>query len=131
MCFYILSDLHFGENRDPADSQARLKKLCAEIRSNPYSDNIELFVILGDFINAGNAAAFDEAGRFLDTIRNELHDFDVRFAFVPGNHDLSQDNIHSFDVFAAQQGCRHRYESGSAYSDVYDGVNSFSPAPIL
>ena len=54
MRFYILSDLHLGENFGATKACERLKKLCCEIRKTTAPKETVLFVVLGDIANKGN-----------------------------------------------------------------------------
>lgn len=102
MRFYMLSDLHLGGSGIAEAANRRLIKLCNKIRRELSPDEPVLFIILGDLIHQGDPAAFEAAGHCLDVVIDELHDYTVRFEFLPGNHDLYVGNILFFDQFIAK-----------------------------
>ena len=123
MRFYMLSDLHLGGSGIAEAANRRLIKLCNKIRRELSPDAPVLFIILGDLIHQGDPAAFEAAGHCLDVVIDELHDYTVRFEFLPGNHDLYVGNILFFDQFIAKYSQTCAFDKQSVYSKVYDGVN--------
>lgn len=123
MRFYMLSDLHLGGSGIAEAANRRLIKLCNKIRRELSPDEPVLFIILGDLIHQGDPAAFEAAGHCLDVVIDELHDYTVRFEFLPGNHDLYVGNILFFDQFIAKYSQTCAFDKQSVYSKVYDGVN--------
>lgn len=125
MRFYILSDLHLGNNMPEEDVIEVLKKLCCEIRSTTAEGDMVLFIVLGDIANKGNTLSYDMASRCLDLICQELSGFVVKFEFVPGNHDLQKNdkNLILFDLLTTKYGTIHNFNEKSTYSCVYENVN--------
>ena len=72
-----LSDLHFGRTRP--DLLDPLVALSAELSPN-------LVAVSGDFTQRARRGQFVEAARFLDRLRSP-------WLAVPGNHDISLDNV--------------------------------------
>lgn len=122
MRFFVISDLHLDVDFNITKAKALLKDLCSRIRAEIPQEKI-LFIFLGDIINAGNVSGFDSARSCLHFIQEELPEYDVRFEFVPGNHDSPAGDIEPFDKFIAEFGVNHSFESSGAYSEVYDDVN--------
>lgn len=125
MRFYILSDLHIGNTVQANDACEILKKLCCEIRKNTVPDETVLFIVLGDIANKGEAKSFEIAENCLKLIKQELKDFNVRFEFVPGNHDLDKENnnLVLFDNLISKFGSNYTYAKRSVFSKVYENVN--------
>lgn len=72
-----LSDLHFGRH-DP--------EVAATLAEELNSQNLDLVVVSGDFVQVGIAKEFRAARAFLDTLKAPV------FA-VPGNHDVPAINL--------------------------------------
>ena len=100
----MISDLHFGKGVSVAKAKSQLEALCGKIRTEFTPIETILFIIMGDIINASDTTAFADARVCLNCIREELHDFAVKFEFIPGNHDLPSGNIEPFDKFIAEYG---------------------------
>lgn len=122
MRFYVLSDLHLKKDNE-LDAIEMIKKVCEKIRISSKLDETILFFILGDVADKGNAKLFDLASACLNTIRSELRNYKVVFEFVPGNHDLINNNLKEFDDFTASQGNYHSFEKEPVYSKQYENVN--------
>lgn len=119
----MISDLHFGKGVSVAKAKSQLEALCGKIRTEFTPKETILFIIMGDIINASDTTAFADARVCLNCIREELHDFAVKFEFIPGNHDLPSGNIEPFDKFIAEYGASCPFGGTAAYSKVYDDVN--------
>lgn len=122
MRFYVLSDLHIGHNSNKEEAKKMLGELCSKIRASSFQEEI-LFIILGDLIDRGDTAAFCNARECLNYIKSELHDFNVKFEFVPGNHDAHGGDLSSFDDFIAEYGVTCSFTKTSVYSRDFGGVN--------
>ena len=70
-----LSDLHFGAH-DPV--------LVAAVETRIDEEQPDLVVISGDFTQRARTAQFEEAGAFLQRLRDKGH----KLLAVPGNHDV-------------------------------------------
>ena len=123
MRFYILSDLHLRAEVETYKASDRIKKLCSKIRRSTDIGEDILFIVLGDIANKGEILSFDTARENLSLILAELKEYSVKFEFVPGNHDIESGSLGLFDQLTSVYGNSHSYESNSAYSSVYDGVN--------
>ncbi len=123
MRFFILSDLHLRAGVESFKTSDRIKKLCSKIRSSvDIGENI-LFIVLGDIADKGEELSFNTACDRLSLILDELKEYSVHFEFVPGNHDLEKGSLCLFDRLTSKFGSTHSYETTSAYSKIYDGVN--------
>lgn len=123
MRFYILSDLHLRAEVQKHSVSDCLKKICAKIRTATSPNETILFIILGDLANKGDPLSFNTASNNFLLIKNELKDYNVKFEFVPGNHDLENGSLHLFSQLTSTFGSAHSYEMSSVYSNIYEGVN--------
>lgn len=119
----MISDLHMGEGLGVDKAKEQLKSLCSRIRADFQPNETIVFVIMGDIINASNTNAFDDVRVCLSCIKTELHQFSVKFEFVPGNHDLPEGDIGPFNRFIAEFGNVYEYSKKHAYSRIYEDVN--------
>lgn len=123
MRFFIISDLHLSNGVSLDDAKEQLTCLCSKIRIDFSPKETILFIVLGDIINASDITAFSEARICLDYICEELKGRDVKFEFVPGNHDLPSGDINYFNQFISNYGSYCSFNKSNAYSRVYDNVN--------
>lgn len=123
MRFFVLSDLHLGEKISVDKATQQLQSLCSRIRAELLPTETILFIIMGDIINASHTDAFDDARVCLSCLRTELHQYTVKFEFVPGNHDLPAGDIGPFDRFVAEYGNVSEFSKHHAYSRRYENVN--------
>lgn len=124
MRFYMLSDLHL----DPAQSEEKIEKglneLCTRLRTEASpNEGLILFAVLGDIINQGEEKAFSKAESCLNQICEHLHDYEVRFEMVPGNHDRHERNVEAFDRFSAKFGVVCNFANQHTYAKEYEGIN--------
>lgn len=123
MRFYILSDLHLEKIFDDSIANDILKRLCREIRKATELNTTILFIILGDIAFRGTDFSFEYAKECLDFIVSELYEYNVKFEFVPGNHDLQKNSLSKFDDIVRLYGNNHSFEDKSTYSNEYAGLN--------
>lgn len=123
MRFFMLSDLHLGQDTVLENAKEQMKDLCGRIRADIDPDETILFIIMGDIVNKSDVRAFDIAKECLDCICDNLTGMKVKFEFVPGNHDLPNGNIYPFDKFITQYNSNCCFRKKGAYSVVYEDVN--------
>ena len=123
MRFFMLSDLHLGQDIVLEKAKEQMKDLCGRIRADIDPDETILFIIMGDIVNKSDVRAFDIAKECLDCICDNLTGMKVKFEFVPGNHDLPNGNIYPFDKFITQYNSNCCFRKKGAYSVVYEDVN--------
>lgn len=123
MRFFVISDLHMGEGLEVNQAKEQLKSLCSRIRADFPPNETIVFIVMGDIINTSNTNAFDDVRVCLSCIKTELHQFTVKFEFVPGNHDLPDGDIGPFNRFIAEFGDVYEYSKKHAYSRIYEDVN--------
>lgn len=100
MKILMFSDFHISNIDFNIDEAIHIidkayEAVCVELDIN----EIIIILICGDIINMGSAESFDEAGQIFDHIRNKFADLDVKFRFVPGNHDICNGSLARFDEF--------------------------------
>lgn len=125
MKIIMFSDFHISNTNFNIDEAIHIidkayEAVCVELDIN----EIIIILICGDIINMGNAESFDEAGQIFDYIRNKFADLNVKFRFVPGNHDICNGSLTDFDNFAQKYSDFHtNYSAVSAYSEQIENVN--------
>lgn len=125
MKILMFSDFHISNIDFNIDEAIHIidkayEAVCVELDIN----EIIIILICGDIINMGSAESFDEAGQIFDHIRNKFADLDVKFRFVPGNHDICNGSLAHFDEFTRKYSDFHtNYSTVSAYSEQIENVN--------
>jgi 3',5'-cyclic AMP phosphodiesterase CpdA len=95
MLLLHLSDLHFGpHSRFVGEDLVRLGKAfqldLEEAKKHcEIKGKVDLVVVTGDVAEAGKPKEFEMGTQFLTALAGELGLEHRRFAFVPGNHDIS------------------------------------------
>lgn len=88
-----LSDLHFSEDTDPF---ARFQPLTVDIKDSNGGlgfDQLDYLVISGDLTNKATPEEFEIARQFVSCLIDEFELTAERCIIVPGNHDISWDEI--------------------------------------
>ena len=125
MKILMFSDFHISNTNFNIDEAIHIidkayEAVCVELVIN----EIIIILICGDIINMGNAESFDEAGQIFDHIRNKFADLNVKFRFVPGNHDICNGSLTDFDNFTQKYSDFHtNYSAVSAYSEQIENIN--------
>lgn len=107
-----LSDLHLSKDSN-IDELRNKTNLLTEKISRLISENNSQIVccVLGDFIDKGEAEAFNKASEILKLLNEKLNQIfgieNVRFIFVPGNHDLCSERkkektLSAYNEFVSQ-----------------------------
>ena len=124
MRFFMISDLHLEKQSDSiALAKYNINLLASKIR-NEVSPNEEiLFIVLGDVCNKGKKEGYEIAKDLLDNLIQKLSGFNVRFEFIPGNHDLVDGDLKCFDNFIHTMGADYSYMQSAAVSREYGRVN--------
>lgn len=120
--FFIISDLHLGEETDMQQLYTRTRTLCRKIRESTTPGEQIPIILLGDIVDGGNPDAFCAAKKLLTKIEQELKDYSTTFDFVPGNHDLHGTDLAAFDKFISKYGVP-KFSENRAYNRQYGGVN--------
>lgn len=124
MRFFMISDLHLEEQSDSiALAKYNINLLASKIRNEVYPNEDILFIVLGDVCNRGNKKGYEIAKGLLDNLIQNLSGFNVRFDFIPGNHDVVEGNLECFDNFIHTMGADYSYMQSAAVSREYGGVN--------
>lgn len=124
MRFFMISDLHLEKQSDSiALAKYNINLLASKIRNEVYPNEEILFIVLGDVCNKGKKEGYEIAKDLLDNLIQKLSGFNVRFDFIPGNHDLVDGDLKCFDNFIHTMGADYSYMQSAAVSREYGGVN--------
>ena len=115
---YILqiSDLHLSEESDIPVLNEKICSLVSSIKDN-LPENCEIVCcILGDIVDAGNsksyAIAYEVLQFFIAQLLTTFGKDYVKFEILPGNHDICDGDLSSFNAFASKL-----FASDISYSD--------------
>ncbi len=135
MKLLLISDLHFTEQDNDWIFINEITQQMTHRVNNKTLENEEIIiVILGDIIDRGgsgdNNQKFSEADKFISKLRGSFSN--VKFLFIPGNHELKNNESNEFDEFMEfNQFCqKHSYKkefvfnnNNSVYSVEESGIN--------
>ncbi|GAU78539.1 metallophosphoesterase [Fusibacter sp. 3D3] len=95
-----LSDIHIDSTTDIETVKTKLTKMKESILSRLVPGEELLICICGDIIDKGDSTLFETACIIFDYMKNDLFStIAVKFEFVPGNHDLCNNEFADFDNF--------------------------------
>ena len=123
MRFHMFSDLHLAEDHGVNTAKPLMKKFCQKVRTEIPVDESVLLIFMGDLIERGVVDAFQTVREILNEVRQNLSDYEVRFEFLPGNHDLTAQQLTEFDHLITEYGSSYSYMDKSVYSKIYEDVN--------
>lgn len=119
----MFSDLHLAEHHGVDTAKPLLEEFCHKVRTEIPLDEDILLIFMGDLIEKGAASAFQTVREILNKISQDLSGYNVSFEFLPGNHDLTAQQLVEFDHLIAEYGISHSYMGKSVYSKIYEDVN--------
>lgn len=96
--FIHLSDIHFGQERDHVvhihnDVKKELISDAAEVIADLASGSAKGILVTGDIAFSGKTEQYEAAGKWLDTLAEQIGCPIHRVQMVPGNHDLDRDKL--------------------------------------
>jgi len=132
MKIFQISDLHISPNSNTSELKFKVDKMCEYIRRIIPKTEQVIFFVLGDIGNSGDHASYSTASQLFDYLLKQLTGWSVVFEFIPGNHDLCDGSIDSFDRFISKyQNTKHRYRDSPTFSAVYGGVNFIFSSSVV
>lgn len=105
---YILqvSDLHILSNSKIDEYNKKIDILINDLSRFIPSGSDVVCCVLGDIVDRGNKDAYIQAKLILEyfftRLKNIFGEENVEFEIVPGNHDLCEDTLLSFNQFATE-----------------------------
>lgn len=124
MRFFMISDLHLEEQSgNNTIAKENISLLASKIRKEISPDEDILFIVLGDVCDTGIQNGYEIAKDYFGSLKRELKGFNVRFDFIPGNHDLINGNLKYFDNFIQTMGADYSFMNSAVVSREYGGVN--------
>jgi hypothetical protein len=96
--FVHLSDIHFGQERDHSvhihdDVKTQLIADAGEVVRTLTSGVAHGILVTGDIAQSGKWPEYEEAGRWLDLLAEQIDCPIQRVQMVPGNHDLDRSKL--------------------------------------
>lgn len=122
MRFFMISDLHLNKHGSKIAND-NFQALYTKIRQESSPDEQLLFIVLGDIIDKGDKEGYSSAENYFTTLMQELHAYRVKFEFIPGNHDLVENNLSYFDGFIRKMGADYSFSDNPVVAKEYSGVN--------
>ena len=85
------SDMHFRESN--SYTEANIDAIVSALQESFRDIKDILIIISGDIAFSGHRAQYDEMDRYLNSLKNKIstryHCRSIKFAIVPGNHDVN------------------------------------------
>lgn len=120
----MLSDFHISNTDINIDEAIHIIDKAYESVSAELNINEIIILICGDIIDKGCSELFNKAGQIFDYTRNKFADLNVKFRFVPGNHDICNGSLKDFDNFTHKYSDFNTdYSNTSAYREQIEDVN--------
>ncbi|WP_169788767.1 metallophosphoesterase family protein [Vulgatibacter incomptus] len=85
-----LSDLHFGRGANWERQRVLGEDLLRKLSTLRTERDVDLLFITGDIAFAGRSGDYEQATKFVESIRSALHLAVERIFVVPGNHDIDR-----------------------------------------
>lgn len=84
-----MADLHITKNDNIDSLKPRISKLYeALLRDNLRKDDSTVFCLLGDIVDKGDHTSYKTAIELINYTKQTFSDYNPKFHFTPGNHDL-------------------------------------------
>lgn len=127
MKILMISDLHIDDTLDISFVDNIFEKMTLVINKS-ISANEEIYAfILGDIINKGNENAerkYQIAEQVFIKLRKKINTDNLKFFFIPGNHDVCGKQLTYFDLFLKKFSyVTIEFEKTSFFQEKIDGLN--------
>jgi hypothetical protein len=86
--------------------KSRIYNLYIALIENLNKEECTVFCILGDIVDQGDASSYEKAIELLIYIKEVFTDYDPKFEFTPGNHDLCGCPLSSIPPICKKQKCK-------------------------
>jgi predicted phosphodiesterase len=108
-----LSDLHIDSSFKLESHQVMLDKAIEVIQKEIGQEKYIYIVVCGDIVTGGKASCYKEAKEIMNFFKIKLKPCNLRFLFVPGNHDLCENSFKDFDDFIKPYNNELSFDNGS------------------
>ena len=98
-----IADLHINKDSDIDKFKSRIPRLYDALGKNLNKEESTVFCILGDIVDKGNPAFYNNAIELLNYIKKVFTDYAPKFVFIPGNHDLCSCRLLSDKLICYEQ----------------------------
>lgn len=124
-----ISDLHITADSSLDSHKDRVTRLYDALKINLRKDECTVFCVLGDIVDKGNANSYKKALELFNHIKEVFGEFNPKFEFTPGNHDLCDCPYpHPTPNICPDQKCTisHYNDFAKSFDNSYDPTNSLS-----
>jgi hypothetical protein len=83
-----ISDFHIIDDSQMDSIKNRIEKLYDAMKTNLNKNECTVFCVIGDIIDKGNAEMYKNAMDVFNYMKKIFAEFNPKFEFTPGNHDL-------------------------------------------
>ena len=123
-----VSDMHITNEIEIDSVKSQITKLHGALKDHLDKNQCTVFCILGDIVNKGDASLYTKASEVLNFMKQLFLEFDPKFEFTPGNHDLCDCPYpHPVPEICPDQKCN--LDHYTRFVKAFD--NSYNPAESL
>lgn len=125
MKILMFSDFHIGnDDFDISEGLKIINKAYEAVSKELNNNETVIILICGDIINMGNSTAFNKAEQIFDHLQALFSAPNIKFRFVPGNHDICNHSLTDFDDFTHKYSdFDFNYATTSVYKEQIEDVN--------
>lgn len=124
MKILMFSDFHISNDFNINKSLHIIDKAYDAIAEELNNNETVIILICGDIIYKGNSSAFNKAEQIFEHLTTLFSAPNIKFRFVPGNHDLCDGSLAEFDAFTHKYSdFDFNYSTTSAYKEQIEDVN--------
>lgn len=122
MKIFQVSDLHLDQTFKIEEYSEMLEKMVDIIAYESKNEKNVHIVCCGDIVNKGNPKEYyNSAITVFDFLKNKLNNKSIDFIYVPGNHDLCNNEFKDFQVFIQRYNSKINFVSNNV--SVYETRN--------
>ncbi len=97
-----VADLHINSEMEIEKIQNKMDELFKSLKTEIEENEEIIFCVCGDVVDKGNEAMYSVAESIFNYIKNLFVEYNFKFEFVPGNHDLCNMTFEPYDKFIAK-----------------------------
>jgi thymidylate synthase/metallophosphoesterase superfamily enzyme len=97
-----VADLHIGSEAKVETLKFKINKIFNSVKGKIAKDEELIFCVCGDIVDRGNDTMYNYAEEIFNHIKQCFYEYKLNFEFVPGNHDLCNENFEAYDKFIAK-----------------------------
>lgn len=124
MKILMFSDFHISNDFNINKGLHMIDKAYEAVSKELNNNETVIILVCGDIINTGDSEAFNKAEQIFDRLKALFSYPNIKFRFVPGNHDLCNGSLTDFDDFTHKYSdFDFNYSTTFVYKERIEDVN--------